>query len=87
MHTQKRAHKNTHKQTRTQKRARAHTRTHTRTFSSVRKCDGMNDEGLKAGKGRRLSRSQSIQITAAAYPASHSSCREGSFPRVKLVQI
>jgi len=54
---------------------------------SLRKYYGLNNEGLKGGKSRRLSLSQNIQMTAAAYPASYSVGRVGSFPRVKVARI
>lgn len=54
---------------------------------SVRKCYGLNNQRLKAGKSRRLSLSQNIQMTSAAYPASYSMSRVGSFSRVKVARV
>jgi hypothetical protein len=52
---------------------------------SMRKYYGLNNQGLKAVKSRRLSLSQNIQMTSAAYPASHSMGR--LFPRVKVARV
>ena len=49
---------------------------------SVRKCNGLNNQGLKVGKSRRLSLSQNIQMTSAAYPALYSMSTVASFPIV-----
>jgi hypothetical protein len=54
---------------------------------SVRKCSGLNNQGLKVGKNRRLSLSQNIQMTSAAYPALYSMSRMHSFPIVKVARV
>jgi hypothetical protein len=54
---------------------------------SVRKCSVLNNQGMKVGKSRRLSLSQNIQMTSAAYPAFYSMSRVGSFPIVKVARL